>query len=403
MKISGCLRILVVISTPGDLSRLDAAEERIRIEWATRALRQEGLMELELLDGVDANVDMLQQRLQDARAWHGFHFIGHGDYDSVGGGRVAFTNADNSVNWLSAHDLGLLLADHLGLRFALLNCCRGADDVGVNVFASTAAAIAQAGLPAVIAMHRVVSDQSAIRFADQFYRALANGLPVDAAVAEGRKAIAIGIDGLGALDWLVPILYMRGNDGELFDAKGVAELADVPGRLDPGQSNINSSISDDAHAMTSLYSTSTTLTPALPETVGDAIREPYQHDAPIVPVKAVCTDRAHAQSSSEDMLRIAIPEVSQDAANESRQPEGPALAAKTDEISCAAACSVPLKSRHSRARDSDCSSVWVSGAPTRLRAAGVRCSSSAAPVPHGAVLAQGGRLALRSARVGRHV
>jgi group II intron reverse transcriptase/maturase len=61
-------------------------------------------------------------------------------------------------------------------------------------------------------------------------------------------------------------------------------------------------------------------------------------------------------------------------------------------------CSVPLKSRHSRARDSDCSSVRVSVAPARLHAAGERRPSHPAPVPRGAVLARGRRLALRSAR-----
>ncbi len=62
-------------------------------------------------------------------------------------------------------------------------------------------------------------------------------------------------------------------------------------------------------------------------------------------------------------------------------------------------CSVPSKSRHSRARESGCASRRVSGAVSSLRA-GDRSCPSGQRRPRGAVLVRGRNLALRSALVG---
>ena len=59
-----------------------------------------------------------------------------------------------------------------------------------------------------------ITDEAAITFAGEFYAALAGGFPVDAAVAEARKAIYIP---LNDIEWGTPVLYMRSSDGILFD------------------------------------------------------------------------------------------------------------------------------------------------------------------------------------------
>lgn len=60
-----------------------------------------------------------------------------------------------------------------------------------------------------------VADNSAIAFAREFYRALSESWPVDAAVVEGRKAVMLEV-GLGQPDWSIPVLFMRSPDGMLF-------------------------------------------------------------------------------------------------------------------------------------------------------------------------------------------
>jgi formylglycine-generating enzyme required for sulfatase activity len=71
---------------------------------------------------------------------------------------------------------------------------------------STAAILARRGVPAVLAMQYEITEKAAIEFARAFYEALADGWPVDAAVAEGRKAIRLAAD--NTVEWGTPVLWM---------------------------------------------------------------------------------------------------------------------------------------------------------------------------------------------------
>jgi len=69
-----------------------------------------------------------------------------------------------------------------------------------------------------------ICDYAAIVFAAEFYSSLPRGLPVDAAVAEARKAIyAMPND----MEWGTPVLYMRSPDGILFDLDAGGEIASL--------------------------------------------------------------------------------------------------------------------------------------------------------------------------------
>ena len=58
-----------------------------------------------------------------------------------------------------------------------------------------------------------ITDDAAITFAKAFYEAIAQGRPVDNAIAEGRKDIYAEHD----LEFATPVLFMRVADGRLFD------------------------------------------------------------------------------------------------------------------------------------------------------------------------------------------
>ena len=59
-----------------------------------------------------------------------------------------------------------------------------------------------------------IADDVASTFAHEFYGALADGYPIDAAVTEARKAIfAAGHE----VEWATPVLYLRAPDGRIFD------------------------------------------------------------------------------------------------------------------------------------------------------------------------------------------
>jgi hypothetical protein len=130
----------------------------------------------------------------------------------------------------------MLLHDHASLRLAILNACEGARASRTDPFAGTAQSLVEQGIPAVIAMQFEVPDETAILFAHEFYGAVADGYPVDTALAEARKAIFARGEGL---DWGTPVLHMRAPDGRIFDLAGVPRPVSQPPRPAPTSSKIN--------------------------------------------------------------------------------------------------------------------------------------------------------------------
>jgi hypothetical protein len=85
-----------------------------------------------------------------------------------------------------------------------------------------------------------ITDEAAITFAQEFYGAVADGYPVDAALAEARKAIFTQGNGL---EWGTPVLYLRAPDGRVFDVErrdgeeaAVEERVKVAAATQPGPS-----------------------------------------------------------------------------------------------------------------------------------------------------------------------
>jgi hypothetical protein len=92
-------------------------------------------------------------------------------------------------------------------------------------FAGTAQELVRQGIPAVVAMQFEISDEAAITFSLEFYRALADGCPVDAALTEARKAIYTQGN---RLEWATPVLYMRTLQGPIFDVRQRVPPVPVP-------------------------------------------------------------------------------------------------------------------------------------------------------------------------------
>jgi len=202
------MRVLALISSPSDYPALDVEQEWARLRTALANLEQQGTAILERL--VEPTLSTLQERLRQSDV-HIFHFSGHGTFDEqTADGVLLLENEAKRGQRVPAEYLGTLLHDHRPLRLAILNACEGARSSPINPFVGTAQTLVQQGIPAVIAMQFEVTDTAAITFAQEFYRALAVSYPVDAAVAEARKAIFIQDN---ALEWGTPVLFMRAPDG----------------------------------------------------------------------------------------------------------------------------------------------------------------------------------------------
>ena len=209
------LRILAMICSPKDYPHLDVEREWENLREAMQDLQTRGLVDIQRLE--PPTLSALQQSLRRGQ-YHIFHFVGHGMFStSQQDGLLLLEDERREGYRLSGRDLGTLLHDHRPLRLAVLNACEGARTSSEDQFAGTAQSLMQQGIPAVIAMQIRITDQAAIVLSHEFYGALADGYPVDAALTEARKAIKTqGND----LEWGTPVLYMRSSDGQIFEMAG---------------------------------------------------------------------------------------------------------------------------------------------------------------------------------------
>jgi hypothetical protein len=148
--------------------------------------------------------------------WHVLHFIGHGDFDlDRDEGVLALVRENGRADLVAAHRLVDLLRQARPMpRLVVLNSCSGAVEGVSDLFSGTAAALVRGGVSAVAAMQYEISDPAAVAFARGFYAALVRGRGVDDAVSNGRVAI-LGLSDL-TLEWVTPVLYLRGHDSQLF-------------------------------------------------------------------------------------------------------------------------------------------------------------------------------------------
>lgn len=212
MVIKECLKVLAVVSQPSDLPPLLVQEEWQTLQSALEKLSEAGQVELERLPA--ATIPQLQQALREGD-YHILHFIGHGAFDDeTREGQLWFEDERGQGVPVDGERLGVLLRDErLSLRLVVLNACQSGQTEVSSPFAGSAQRIAQAGVPAVIAMQAAISDEAAQIFSREFYRSLAAGYPVDAALAEARKAV---FSGKNSMEWGHFSLYLRAPDSQLF-------------------------------------------------------------------------------------------------------------------------------------------------------------------------------------------
>src|SRR5262249_52094338 len=83
-------------------------------------------------------------------------------------------------------------------------------------FVGVSAALVERGISAVIGMQFEITDSAATVFSGEFYAALVDGLPVDSALTEARRAVFFQPNWS---EWATPVLFMRVSDGRLFDVR----------------------------------------------------------------------------------------------------------------------------------------------------------------------------------------
>lgn len=212
------IRLGVLMSNPAtvDYPALDLDVEERRIRDGTAQVAN-----LEVRIERDGDLDALERLMADAP--HMFHFAGHGEFveemaeefgQVEGRGTLILVGHNGDTLRLPADRLSRNLRQR-GIRLVVLSCCEGATRDSANAWSGIAPALVRAGIPAVVAMQFKIADESAIQFAEGFYQSLALARPVDAAVSDGRQAIA-NTAGESSRDWAAPVLYLSRGESVLF-------------------------------------------------------------------------------------------------------------------------------------------------------------------------------------------
>lgn len=202
------LSILVLPGEDLTADELKLAEEQRELE---RAWGESGNVRIQVLR--ERTLDALREELL-TREYHALHFMGHGCFSAAtGAGTLAFNTKEGNRIWVSGTELAEELRDRSSLRLVFLNACRTAQASATAPYAGVATALLRVGIPAVIAMQFPISDSAALALSRAFYRRIARGDTVDAAVTEGRKAIRrLSPDNT---EWGTPVLFERLTSGRI--------------------------------------------------------------------------------------------------------------------------------------------------------------------------------------------
>ncbi len=190
-----------------------------------------GLVKLHLLS--PPTLPALRAELDRAREekspYHVVHFDGHGVYDrTIGLGGLCFEHSadiDKLENrrhvTVFTDELGPLLRDYR-IPLIFLEACKTAH--AEQASESVASELLKAGVASVVAMSHSVLVETARRFVEAFYQALADGKRVGDAMLAGQRQLKDDsfrgcIFGAGELrleDWFVPLLFQEKDDPQLF-------------------------------------------------------------------------------------------------------------------------------------------------------------------------------------------
>jgi len=180
------------------------------------------------------------------------HFDGHGVYDrKMGLGALCFEdpNDDKKLGQrrpqlVHAQDLAAELRGY-GVPLIYLDACQTAQ-ADKDPKASVAAKLLEEGIGSVVAMSHTVLVETARRFVEPFYQALAEGRRVGDAMLAGQNALydnpyrfkIMGAGDLNLQDWFVPVLYQEASDPQLFSVKpgeAASRMAEERRQLQLGQ------------------------------------------------------------------------------------------------------------------------------------------------------------------------
>ena len=225
LEVKPPLRILVLDAFPEGVLKLQNQVETDGIRQALANLIRLRRVEVETLP--HATLGKLQNALREAatperpRPFHLLHFIGHGQHDPATGRTVLlFENDHGQIDEVDAETLLNILRPY-DLKLIFLNACQSTYASALDISQGFAPTLLASGVPAVIGMQVTVLDAVAVQFARDFYTALADNKPVDAALADARQ-LARGSRLRRKADMGIPVCYLRTETGQILQIEPAA-------------------------------------------------------------------------------------------------------------------------------------------------------------------------------------
>jgi|GEM_PF-2870155 len=212
-------RLLCVVSAPTGLERFGLAAI-CRDDVAHRLEAPFGMLaeaaDVEVLEP-PATLERLRQRLMTGGGYHLLHFFGHG-HNRNGVSALVLEDEQGRAKFVGEELLAEVFLGVRSLRLVTLIACHGGAPSSHDPFSGLAGRLVQRGLPAVIAMRREVSVETAHLFTNHLYTHIAQTGRADAAVNEARQQLYLA-DPRG-IAWSSPVLYSRLTDGRLWLPRG---------------------------------------------------------------------------------------------------------------------------------------------------------------------------------------
>lgn len=122
-------------------------------------------------------------------------------------GYLHFEDEQGQLDRVNLADTQTALADSEA-QLIFLSACGSGVTHGVSVFNGIAPALIRLGTPAVVAMQASPPDGSSALFVQRFYDSLAQGMTIETAVGNGRRAIFRPLSG-EPVSWFMPVIYSR--------------------------------------------------------------------------------------------------------------------------------------------------------------------------------------------------
>jgi len=255
------IRILLVTARPEDDScgYIDHRVSALPLVEAMESLP--GLVKINVLSPptLPALRTELDRARNERKPYHVVHFDGHGVFNrEVGLGGLCFEKPEDTDKLekrghitVFTNELGPLLRQHR-IPLVFLEACQTAQ--AEKASESVASELLKVGVASVVAMSHSVLVETARRFVEAFYEALALGRRVGDAMLAGQRELKDDtfrgrIFGAGELrleDWFVPVLYQEKDDPQLFrvtptkqtledfKARLAARLGDLPSAPETG-------------------------------------------------------------------------------------------------------------------------------------------------------------------------